>query len=112
MVGGGSQDVGSTGLRGHGGSYSDLRRRGKGTATATGGLLRTRDGATWCGAPRPGRVAGPSDARPSDIREGIEMSLKGKSAIVTGSTSSIGLGIAAARAAAGADVLQNGRAHF
>src|SRR3546814_7836213 len=87
-------DVGSTGLRGHGGSYSDLRRRGKGTATATGGLLRTRDGATWCGAPLQGRVAGPYNARPSDIKEGIEMSLKGKSAIVTGSTSGNGLGIA------------------
>lgn len=36
------------------------------------------------------------------------MSLKGKSAIVTGSTSGIGLGIAKALAAAGADVMLNG----
>jgi len=36
------------------------------------------------------------------------MSLKGKSAVVTGSTSGIGLGIATALAAAGADVMLNG----
>ncbi|MEQ8585480.1 MAG: 3-hydroxybutyrate dehydrogenase [Thalassobaculaceae bacterium] len=36
------------------------------------------------------------------------MSLKGKSAVVTGSTSGIGLGIARALAAAGADVMLNG----
>lgn len=36
------------------------------------------------------------------------MSLKGKTAIVTGSTSGIGLGIAQALAAAGADILLNG----
>lgn len=36
------------------------------------------------------------------------MTLKGKSAVVTGSTSGIGLGIASALAAAGADVMLNG----
>lgn len=36
------------------------------------------------------------------------MSLKGKSAVITGSTSGIGLGIAQALAAAGADVMLNG----
>ncbi len=36
------------------------------------------------------------------------MSLKGKVALVTGSTSGIGLGIAQALAAAGADIMLNG----
>ena len=36
------------------------------------------------------------------------MSLKGKSAVVTGSTSGIGLGIARALAAEGADIMLNG----
>ena len=36
------------------------------------------------------------------------MSLKGKAALITGATSGIGLGIARAMAAAGADVMING----
>ncbi|MEL6873670.1 MAG: SDR family NAD(P)-dependent oxidoreductase, partial [Pseudomonadota bacterium] len=41
---------------------------------------------------------------------GIETSLKGKVAVVTGSTSGIGLAIATAFAEAGADVMMNGLA--